>query len=382
MSAGTCQEVKVEKGCKMNEGACVKEGNDPNVQCFLYEHQIGNGNYLKICKKLIVDTGCEVLSQYDCHAETNVEDTKKCIYTENNSHCKIYDKTCTDYKTEGCGTLAKGRNSGINQCYYYPNDGNCIEVLIDEFCYINDEKKCDKRKEFNETLYKCDQYEEDGKPTCKRIEKKCGEQTALDKCQEFGSNCYKANLFGSTASTCEEVKVITKKCKIDTNGDCVADEADTAYETCSFYKENNENICGPRNRECTSITSGDKCNKIQLTNGNICTKVKDYSATPCKEVFVNQECKINNDGECTVKTQSNRNKCQYENNLSRCIFYEIDNECKIEDNSCKNNGNEPEGKKCDFIDYPLNTKCKLRDLICEDFTNPTQCDGDNIINKK
>ena len=146
MLSSTCQEVKVEKRCKTNEGAYEKEGNDPNVQCFLYKHQIGNGNYLKICKKLIVDTGREVLSQYNCQTETNVKDTKKCIYTENNSHCKIYDKTCTDYKTEGCGTLTKGRDSGTNQCYYYPSYRNCIEVLIDEFCYINDEKNVIKEK--------------------------------------------------------------------------------------------------------------------------------------------------------------------------------------------------------------------------------------------
>jgi len=376
----TCEEVKVEKGCKMNQGACEKEGNDPNVQCFLYDHEIGYGKFLKICKKIIVDTDCEVLSENDCRAKENVEDTKKCIFTENKSHCKIYDKTCADYKKEGCGNLAKGKDSGTNQCYY-PNYGNCMEVLIDEFCYISSEKKCDKRKKFNETLYKCDQYEEDGKPTCKRIEKKCGEQTALDKCQEFGSNCYKANLYDSPASTCNEVEVITKKCKIDSNGDCVVDEADTAYETCEFYIENNKNICGPKNKQCTLITSDDKCNKVQLTNGYICTKVKDYSNTPCLNVLVDQECQINNNGECTVKTQSNKNKCQYENSFSRCKFYEIDNECEIEGDSCKYYG-EKEDKKCDFIDFSYNTKCKLRDLICNDFTNSIQCDGDNIINRK
>ena len=110
------------------------------------------------------------------------------------------------------------------------------------------------------------------------------------------------------------------------------------------------------------------------------TKVKDYTTTPCKEVFIDPECKINADGECTINTQQKNNKCQYVSGFDKCQFYEIDTECKIEDNTCKNSGNPPKGQKCDFVDQSR-TKCKLRDIRCKDF-NQDQCDGENEINSQ
>jgi len=305
---------------------------------------------------------------------------KKCEYTENNSHCKLYDKTCEDYDTKECGNLALGKESGTNQCYF-PGQGNCKEVLIDEYCYMGDNGQCTKRKEFNETLYKCFDGTEDEKQTCKRIAKKCEEQNTLDKCREFGANCYKANIQGRTRTTsCNEVKVISPKCKIDTNGNCVADQADTDYEKCGFIQENGEYKCGPINKACYEVAKNDKCNKIESTDGKICTKVKDYTTTPCKEVFIDPECKINADGECTINTKQKNNKCQYFLGFFKCRFYEIDSECKIEDDTCKNNGNTPEGQKCDFVDQSR-TKCKLRDIRCDEISQD-QCDGENVINRQ
>jgi len=376
--SSTCQEVKVESGCQMKDGSCIKEGDAQNVECHLYDHPIGFGKNLKVCKKIIVDPGCEVLSPTECQANTNNKDKKKCDYTENNSHCKIYDKTCEDFNTKKCGNFASGIQSGTNQCYF-PGQGNCKEVLIDEYCYMGDNGKCTKRKEFNETLYKCFDGTEDEKQTCKRIAKKCEEQTTLDKCREFGANCYKANI-QDRDTFCNEVKVISPKCKIDTNGDCVADQADTDYENCGFIQENDEYKCGPINKACNKVAKNDKCNKIELADGQICTKVKDYTTTPCKDVLIDPECKINADGECTIITLSKNNKCQYVNRFNKCQFYEIDTECKIEDNTCKNKGDPPKGQKCYFVDQSR-TKCKLRDIRCADF-NQDQCDGENEINSQ
>ena len=377
--SSTCQEVKVESGCQMKDGSCIKEGDAQNVECHLYDHPIGFGKNLKVCKKIIVDPGCEVLSPTECQANTNNKDKKKCEYTENNSHCKIYDKTCEDYDTKVCGNLALGKESGTNQCYL-PVHGNCQEVLIDEYCYVDDNRQCTKRKEFNETLYKCLDGTEDEKQTCKRIAKKCEEQNTLDKCREFGANCYKANIQGRTTS-CNEVKVISPKCKIDTNGDCVADQADTDYENCDFIQENGEYKCGPINKACNEVAKNDKCNKIELADGHICTKVKDYTTTPCKDVLIDPECQIDANGECKIITPSKKNKCQYVNGFYKCQFYEIDSECKIEDNTCKNNGNPPpEGQKCDFVDLSR-TKCKLRDIRCDEISQD-QCDGENVINRQ
>jgi hypothetical protein len=379
MSSSKCQEVKVESGCQMKEGNCQKEGDAQNVECHLYDHPIASDKYLKVCKKIIVDSGCEVSSPTDCHAKTDTS-KKKCEYTENNSHCKLYDKTCEDYDTKECGNLALGKESGTNQCYF-PGQGNCQEVLIDEYCYVDDNRQCTKRKEFNETLYKCFDGTEDEKQTCKRIAKKCEEQNTLDKCREFGANCYKANIQGRTRTTsCNEVKVISPKCKIDTNGNCVADQADTDYEKCGFIQENGEYKCGPINKACYEVAKNDKCNKIESTDGKICTKVKDYTTTPCKEVFIDPECKINADGECTINTKQKNNKCQYFLGFFKCRFYEIDSECKIEDDTCKNNGNTPEGQKCDFVDQSR-TKCKLRDIRCDEISQD-QCDGENVINRQ
>jgi hypothetical protein len=117
-----------------------------------------------------------------------------------------------------------------------------------------------------------------------------------------------------------------------------------------------------------------------LADGQICTKVKDYTTTPCKDVLIDPECKINADGECTIITLSKNNKCQYVNRFNKCQFYEIDTECKIEDNTCKNKGDPPKGQKCYFVDQSR-TKCKLRDIRCADF-NQDQCDGENEINSQ
>ena len=379
MSSSKCQEVKVESGCQMKEGNCQKEGDAQNVECHLYDHPIASDKYLKVCKKIIVDSGCEVSSPTDCHAKTDTS-KKKCEYTENNSHCKLYDKTCEDYDTKECGNLALGKESRTNQCYF-PGQGNCQEVLIDEYCYVDDNRQCTKRKEFNETLYKCFDGTEDEKQTCKRIAKKCEEQNTLDKCREFGENCYKANIQGRTRTTsCNEVKVISPKCKIDTNGNCVAIQVDTDYEKCGFIQENGEYKCGPINKACYEVAKNDKCNKIESTDGKICTKVKGYTTTPCKEVFIDPECKINADGECTINTKQKNNKCQYFLGFFKCRFYEIDSECKIEDDTCKNNGNTPEGQKCDFVDQSR-TKCKLRDIRCDEISQD-QCDGENVINRQ
>ena len=379
MSSSTCQEVKVESGCQMKEGSCQKEGDAQNVECHLYDHEIASGKNLKVCKKIIVDSGCKVSSPTDCDAKTDTDTSKqKCEYTEDYSHCKLYDKTCEDYNTIECGSLALGINSGTNQCYF-TGQGNCQEVLIDEYCYMDDNEQCTKRKKFNETLYKCSPGTEDEKQTCKRIAKKCEEQNTLDKCREFGANCYKVNIQGRTTS-CNEVKVISPKCKIDTNGNCVADQADTDYENCDFIQENGEYKCGPINKACNEVANNDKCNKIELADGQICRKVKGYTTYPCKDVLIDPECQIDANGECKIITPSKNNKCQYVNSFYKCQFYEIDSECKIEGNTCENNGNPPEGKKCDFVDQSR-TKCKLRDIRCDEISQD-QCDGENVINRQ
>ena len=378
MSSSKCQEVKVESGCQMKDGICQKEGDAQNVECHLYDHEIASGKNLKVCKKIIVDSGCKVSSPTDCDAKTDTDTSKqKCEYTEDYSHCKLYDKTCEDYNTIECGSLALGNNSGTNQCYF-TGQGNCQEVLIDEYCYMDDNGQCTKRKDFNETLYKCSPGTEDKKQTCKKIAKKCEEQTTLDKCGEFGANCYKVNIQGRT-TFCNEVKVISPKCKIDTNGDCVADQADTEYENCGFIPENGEYKCGPINKACNKVAKNDKCNKIELADGHICTKVKDYTTTPCKDVLIDPECQIDANGECKIITPSKNNKCQYVNGFYKCQFYEIDSECKIE-NTCENNGNPPEGQKCDFVDQSP-TKCKLREIRCDEISQD-QCDGENVINRQ
>ena len=377
MSSSKCQEVKIESGCQMKEGNCQKEGDAQNVECHLYDHPIASGENLKVCKKIIVDSGCEVSSPTDCHAKTDTS-KKKCKYTENNSHCKLYNKTCEDYDTKECGNLALGKESETNQCYY-PGQGNCQEVLIDEYCYMDDNRQCTNRKEFNETLYKCSYVTEDEKQTCKRIAKKCEEQNTLDKCREFGANCYKANI-QDRDTFCNEVKVISPKCKINTNGNCVADQADTDYENCGFIPENDEYKCGPINKACNEVANNDKCNKIELADGHICTKVKGYTIYPCKDVLIDPECQIDANGECKIITPSKNNKCQYVSGFDKCQFYEIDTECKIEGNNCKNNSDLPTDKKCGFVDQSQ-TKCKLRDIRCEDF-NQDQCDGENEINSQ
>ena len=134
-----CVTVEVDDYCKLNSATeCVNEANIPSGEvCFNF----GQNNK---CKRIKVDNNCEIINTFPyCQKKsTNTNTNKKCEFDYYNKYCQELDKICSDYSDENCGNI--GTKNGI-QCTKLSTEGNCQEIIVDDYCEINNDYQCEKK---------------------------------------------------------------------------------------------------------------------------------------------------------------------------------------------------------------------------------------------
>ena len=200
---------------------------------------------------------------------------------------------------------------------------------------------------------------------------------------------------------------INEKCKIDTDGNCIAGTAPAPVpattEKCFFTDKNTK--CKPLTCQDILATDESTCKSVEAsTAGKTCSKVKDE--TNCKEVTIDSKCKIDSDGDCiddasqtdntkicdfksgkTICEPRDKTCSDYSTNcgsitvtgkicskvygVSNCQEMTIDKKCEIDtDGNCELKANTPSGScSLDLV----NRRCKF--TPCTEYDSKPVCNS-------
>ena len=314
-----------------------------------------------------------------------------------------YQMNCYNYYDETCG----GHNTNYNlKCIKYTGAQKCSEYEYDEGCTMTAEKACQKKE--TSGSYHCLLINNVNVPKCKRINldtnceidssgncnaksgatiearykckmssdgKECSKQQIVcsdndDNCNQYGEKCIKIRDLQNNHKC--QIVTVDSKCEIDSNGNCQgkASGGPEAYERCVFNSLYTE--CKPINLECSEIEDTTKCSSYKTSNQ--CKKIEYYGSTKCQIVEINSQCKINDNGQCALNTNSDTNKCHFNSTYTGCVFYEVEQKCVLAESNgevtCSDGTGLADNEICDFtVKSNINKKCEPRAKICNDYSS-------------
>lgn len=254
------------------------------------------------------------------------EEKKLCIFDYNNKlSCSQKPNTCENHY-ENCHQVTTSEGKG---CIQIEGRANCKEISLDEKCQIN----------ANGCTYKTDLTNQvcelnDAQTSCEVRNLKCYESTDKTYCNTL-DNCY---LFTDFPSSCKETET-DNNCVVE-NNECKkrSDKTLTVFEECKVSiseSSNNKAVCKKVQKTCGSLGQTD-CNNAPLTGNN-------------------------------------KYQCQFMSNY--CHNVTLDEKCKMESGSCKENGNGKLGSN-EVCELSLDSHpyyCRARDKSCSDFTDKPTC---------
>ena len=264
-------KISVQLDCSSLSGAtCGGHNTKYNLIC----HQFGTGS----CTEVEIDDGCTVKENHNCEKTDTSSTSYQCyFYGTNKNLCK---RTNID---SGCKLTVTNGNPKCEK----------DNVQDDEDCFLSsDSKACEKKKKA------CNLY----------FDYNCGGLKGIkDKKQ-----C--AVLY---TGYCKEI-TIDDNCQIDTFGECEKKEGVTIDSDKICRMNSDETECTLQKKECSEYGTN-SCS----TYGDTCRKVKYNSySTQCKIInTINENCEINNDGECVKKSDKTINdnqKCAYNSKYTAC----------------------------------------------------------------
>ena len=383
-----CVEAQVDSGCQINGDTCSKTGTNKNEQCYFYP--TGDDD-LKVCKKYTFDDGCSITwtdTSISCTTSSNIISYAICSFdSQNEYYCKKNNQTCGySYfdKDNNCGGFKGINEAEKKQCAQLSNSNQCQQILIDSDCAIDNNGDCKKREgaNFNDNEYTCKltigRSGVSDNVQCKK--KTICEARDLSNCRQSNDNCY----YVDGESECKKIEV-DKGCKVE-SGSCQEDTDDATnyhhYQKCVFNDDKTK--CQLKDKECSEILSSTGCSDCKtVSSGKECKKVNTNYY--CKEITINAKCKVDDNGDCSIKTPETNKDCSFDYNpVTKCELYEVDPGCTIDQytGECEDDTkNLINNKKCVFKD-PAKTQCKLEDVTsCEDYKIDTKCEADTKIKK-
>ena len=364
------------------------------------------------CKEIQVDDGCIIdATTNSCTVERGVTlgQNERCYdYVGDNTSCRRIKHQCTSYKDNNCGGVTSSSNK---QCIKLSENDFCSEFDVDNYCEVNSDFDCVKKTDdvnFDEK-YKCLFNEE--KTSCKRQIKDCNERES-PSCEDenLANNKCKKVVIGGLAF-CKEVDIISP-CTITDDGSCEGTPVDATNQVCDFNDDST--ICKPRSKcKDTVATNQAACNEITALNDKTCSKVG--SETNCKEIEIDSQCEMDDNGDCKLTYKSG--SCDYNDAKSICKFtpcseYEmvesciqvkgclyhseeegckevitVGNNCKVENGECVNADTPAAGATTECLFNHEKTECIKRDKICSNYITDAcineglaQLKQNNVIN--
>lgn len=366
----TCIEVEYDKGCNItSQRICEKtDSTATGYECFF------SASYNNKCERINVDTGCKINRQtYEC-LKDSVQDDEDCFYSKDGKTCQKVKKSCELYQEKECGGLEGIKNN--KQCIQMNN--YCEEITLDEFCQIDKtNKRCVPRSGANINTVKEECRMNKEGTECKKHIKECSEYST-NNCKNYGENCILVQK--TYVATCQ-LATIDSKCEIDSSGIC-KDKTDANlndYQKCAYNSDYSK--CEVTNKDCSEIKDLSKCAGYSLSpNGFKCSKVEGLT-TNCKDVQIDDSCKINESGQCTIITAKDKNECRYDEFKTKCILYQVNTNCKLNGVLCEDDGLEDQNQICDFTNEEK-TICRPRTKKCKDYKEDSSCEAVKSGNNK
>ena len=374
--------------CELNCGG-FKDNTCGGLTSFKSKcHQFNSG-----CEEIQVDDGCKFDETHNCVEEKSLGTNEKCYrYSYSSNNCRRIKHQCTSYIDDNCGELAGINN--LKQCTKLLNNDFCVEIDIDDSCQIKkvgDSYICtangDVENDFNEN-YVCELDKEN--KSCKKQKKVCSKYT---------SNCN--SIAASTGKTCSKVKdetnckevTIDPTCQIDSDGDCIDGTGQTDNnKICDF--NSGKTTCAPRAKTtCEEYSSSSTdCSTITV-NGKKCYKV--YGVANCKEMTIDNQCTIDEEGNCELKDNNipsgscipdlDNRRCKFTpcteynskspcNQVKGCVFlgsckeFTVGENCQVSNGVCLDTDSPADSEKTKCLFDNEKPECKKREKKCEDYS--------------
>ena len=257
--------------------------------------------------------------------------------------------------------MRKFRNSKWNPMCQFSYLTNCVEITVDNYCEIKNDKSCGKKEgqNWNEFKYECKLTDN----KCQRRELLCKEQTNPEKCGEINQNCRAIKNQGASSLSCKSVQ-LDAKCKI-VDGECRDGNNIEDYEQCGFTPDYAE--CKPTKKRCSACTSS--CSNCQISNtGRTCSQI---SQNQCKEILIHKSCEVKTNGLCSIRSQITGKTCKFINDETICAL--VDSHCIYNSNTCNDNtdaNKPPDEQKCSIINV---NECGLIQKGCSDLNSQATC---------
>ena len=336
--------------------------------------------------KISFQVDCDDFSDLTC-GDHNTKYNLKCLKFNSGTKCSEieYDDGCTMTAEKKC---QKTDDKGSYQCYFYEDNYKykCERINVDDYCEINESNKLTKECKAKsspalEANHKCKLI--NNEKECKSQPFECSEYST-SSCSSHGNTCFKVNFYSS-----QQCRIVTvdSKCQIDDSGDCKdkTNAGPASYQKCEYNSLYNE--CKPINKKCSEMDAS-KCSDLQLTeSGNYCKKIGGV----CQEVQIDSSCVVDDNGECKKPSGTNNNNiCQFNSDKSKCLFYEVNAQCKLTASgsyvSCGDGDTlaDKDNNKCaSTIETETKTVCKPRAKYCSEYnSNSASCEGVKSGTKK
>jgi len=382
-----CSEYEYDEGCTMTAGkTCQKADTSGSYHCLL----IDDGKVPK-CKRINLDTNCEIDSNGDCSAKSGatIETGKKCKPSNDGKECSLQQMECSDYinncNQHGENCIKIKKTSGVISFT------QCQIVKVDSKCEIDSNGDCKGKASGGPEAYeKCtfnSLYTE-----CKLINRECSEIEDTTKCSscKTSNQCKKIKYNGATK--CLNVEINTS-CKINNNDECVkSSDSDTnkcqlnyynsSYSACEYYNVDQKCVLGDglTCSDGTSLTDEEKkkykCDWVVKSNTN----------KKCEPRAKNCYYDYNSDADtCNAETN-----CAYIESWRQCIPIESNDE------NCEKKANgecsAKEGKassfseyeKCGYVEKDDDNiyKCQKTYKKCSEYTDQAKCNNAPEVDEK
>ena len=377
-----CSEYEYDEGCTMTTGkACQKADTSGSYHCLLFD----DGKVPK-CKRINLDTNCEIDSSGNCNAKSGVtiETGYKCKMSSDGKECSKQQLVCSD-NLDNCDKYGENcfkikDSSGVIS---FPR---CQIVKVDSKCEIDSNGDCKGKTSGGPEAYeKCtfnSLYTE-----CKLINRECSEIEDTTKCSscKTSNQCKKIKYNGETK--CLNVEINTS-CKINDNDECVK-SSDSDTNKCQLYYYNSSYSA------CEYYNVDQKCvlgDSLKCSDGTGLTdeEKKKYKCDWVVKSNTNKKCELRAKN-CYVDYNSDADTCNAEANCAylysyHCYTIENDDYCEKKSNgecSAREGKTLSDYEKCDF-DWKdgYTYKCQ-KTYVCSKYTDQTKCNSaPEVDNKK
>ena len=373
LGSNTCYEIEIENGCKIEGNKCVNVNQ--NDKCVSYDYSLDNSGSVKVCKKVVIDEGCEVDSSNNCKSSAT---TASCEFNSYKDLCYNKNSICRNRNINSC-TVSN------DNCYKITDYSYCKTVEVDEECTINN-GNCKIKNEENNKYNKCSFNSDDSR--CEYKERSCEEIDSTNDCSKCAiktpeKTCSKVK--ENNSLKCKDINIDTSHCEIK-DGNCAlkggeqnnkACHYDNPYHIskCQYYEQDNDCLIDENTGECGNKPDSD----AKLKNEKKKCKFTDEAQTKC--TVVNYECSDYSEDTCEAATFQNepKKKCSWS---TYCQEYEIESPCTVNGGECKkkdgDNTNLGTNMECRF-DNAEEKKCLPKNIKeCKTYYKYDDCYSNTI----